>query len=214
MSITINGIDLDADPLALPVYEEVIQRDCYRVGSIPENAEWIIDIGAFHGEFMLWAHKHRPYARLVGYEPYWINFAQARNNLQWETSNGFDLQMRPVMDAECRCDIAFTKVHPAGSMVYKRDDGELKAVSIDSVVAGKRRIALKMDCEGSERAIFSSLDWLERVDWLAMEFHNHDGDEFKLLLMREGFEVLSLEGCQGDPWDKSMAGGILIARRP
>lgn len=214
MSITINGIKLDDDPLSLPVYEEVIQRDCYRVGSIPENAEWIIDIGAFHGEFMLWAHHHRPIAGMVGYEPNAASYSKAWRNLQVVDGSLWDLWRIAVGELGGWCRTLEPKGHPAGTVVESSALGDLPMVGIESVVAGMRRIALKMDCEGSERAIFSSLDWLKHVDWLAMEFHNHDGHQFAKKLVNAGFAILALEGCQGDSWDKSMAGGILIARRP
>ena len=212
--MNIRGIELDDDPLALPVYQEVIERDCYKVDSIPGNAEWIIDIGAFHGEFMLWANRYRPHARLVGYEPNTRSYVAAWQNLQAVDPLSWALRMAAVGDGEGHCRIVEPYGHPAGTVVETAPLGDVEMVGIDSVVAGKRRIAIKMDCEGSERAIFSDRHWLCNVDWLAMEFHNHDGDEFASKLVNAGFAILALEGCQGGPWGKSMQGGILIARRP
>lgn len=211
--MNIQGIELDDDPLAIPVYQEVIERDCYKVQTIPPHAEWIIDIGAFHGEFMLWANKHRPLARLVGYEPNAASYSKAWRNicpiqdLAW-------LHCRAVSDKIGWCRTIEPDNHPAGTAIALSYIGDVPVDSIDAVLGNRQRIALKMDCEGSERAIFSSLNWLRDVDWMAMEFHNHDGDQFADKLVNAGFSILALEGCQGDPWDKSMAGGILIARRP
>lgn len=215
--ITIKGIQLDDDPLALPVYEEVITRDCYRVDTIPQDIEHIIDVGAFHGEFMLWAHKHRPDASMKGYEPNIKSLAAANGNLSrafWPYWNDWDLMWGAVGAFDGACNIEQPAGHPAGTSVQPDNEGTVRLYGIAGLVAGKKNVAIKLDCEGSERAIFSHLGWLEPVRWLAMEFHNHDGFHYADLLAKSGFVIGRLEGCQGDPWDLSMAGGIIIAWRP
>lgn len=215
-TVTIKGIELDADPLALPVYDEVITRDCYRVDTIPRDIEHIIDVGAFHGEFMLWAHKHRPLASLLGYEPNIDSNSACYGNLLRGISDRrmWDLVWAAVGAFDGACNIEQPEGHPAGTSVQPDNDGTVRFYGIAGLVAGKKNVAIKLDCEGSERAIFSHLRWLQPVRWLAMEFHNHDGDYFADLLAKSGFVIGRLEGCQGDPWDPSMAGGIIIAWRP
>ncbi len=66
--------------------------------------------------------------------------------------------------------------------------------------------AVKLDCEGSESEIFDSPVWLACVNWLAMEWHNCDGDRYADTLRNLGFDVeMSCEGTN--------SGGIIHARR-
>ena len=78
-----------------------------------------------------------------------------------------------------------------------------------------RPLFVKMDCEGCETEAFKDLSWLQRVDRVSMEWHNHDGDVFRDILIEHGFEV-EIEGGGPKPrpvWDKSIGGGLLHAKR-
>jgi FkbM family methyltransferase len=73
---------------------------------------------------------------------------------------------------------------------------------------------LKMDIEGAEFAMFQdSAPWLERVDNLAMEVHNKQGDPSEIIdrLRHAGFQVSWLDDA-GYPVDPRHAGYIYASR--
>ncbi len=58
-------------PAAKDVADEVLLRDCYRIGTIPKGL-WVLDAGAFYGEFAI-ACAQRGFT-VSAYEPKWESF--------------------------------------------------------------------------------------------------------------------------------------------
>jgi FkbM family methyltransferase len=147
---------------------------------LPPNPT-IIDVGGYIGDFALYAVKCLNAARVVVYEPTGENFAMLTQNI---ALNGYGDRITAVQKA----------VGESGEMtlhVRSLDDGEihssphlyadgehrtvpsvglaeiLDAHAIDSVDL------LKVDCEGGEYEIFSSVSdaVLERIKNIAFEYH-------------------------------------------
>jgi hypothetical protein len=120
------------------------------------------------------------------------------------------------------CDFSFWPDHPGGSGFRNINGGVVvksHCVRLSDIVEGignKKPIVVKLDCEGSERSIFEDDNgWIKSVCMVVMEWHNHDGDYYRDILQSFGFDVF-LEGGGPHPrpaWNKSIGGGLLIARR-
>lgn len=71
---------------------------------------------------------------------------------------------------------------------------------------------LKLDVEGAERELFAD-PVIASYDHLVMEWHNFDGALYATILRMHGFKVTTLTGCDGTPWNPTLAGGYLRAHR-
>ncbi len=81
----------------------------------------------------------------------------------------------------------------------------------------KLPIFVKMDCEGAELEIFNHFGtWIHAdIKAVSLETHNFDADYYATILKGAGFD-LELFGTCPYPlpkWDKTMCGGLVIARR-
>lgn len=212
-------------PHAQSLAEEVITEDCYELAHL--NRDWfLIDCGACYGEASLYAASLGAYAYAL--EPSDPSFAVLTSNVEINR----DL---PGMVIPCNRFVGvhnaivehyFWPHHPGGSGKSPCDKSiyrQMTAIGVDRLIKdalhkyGKhRKIAVKMDIEGSEVEAFKDCDeWLPKVEHIALETHNFDNDVFAAHLERNGFEV-KLSGTGKPPrvaWDKSMAGGLVVGRR-
>lgn len=216
--------------LNLPHAEEVIREiwddDCYRMGDIPMGSI-VLDIGSFYGEFGLICRVNND-CRVISFEPSSVNYGIVKLNIQ---VNGlvkdrlFSIEHCAIRGVNGVQLFQHDTNHPAGSSICDGDtySEEVTCWSINDAVevamelfGNDRPVVVKMDCEGSERSIFeANPEWLLRVSIVTMEFHNHDGDFYRDILEKNGFDVdVTGGGPKPRPkWDKSMGGGLLFAKR-
>ncbi len=108
--------------------------------------------------------------------------------------------------------------HPAGTITNESDaKGQIQSKRLSDIVRDKAGpICVKMDCEGAEVGIFrDDPSWMDHVDIVMMEWHDHDGHLFQNELTKRGFKV-ELERCgprPQDPVDLSVTRGLLLAKR-
>lgn len=209
-------------PHAADLADESIARDCYELRSL--EGQWAVaDIGACYGEFAYFAKSlgHvvlaaepslRSFAILTlnGYEHYQLDYTWQRMVVGGEQPN----EKMPHF---------YREDHPAAS--GPPCDPGIKNlcrwITMSDVVGILRihrlPIFVKMDCEGAEVEIFEHIDtWIDGVSAVSMETHNYDADVFGSKLEKRGFEC-KLLGTSPYPlpaWDKTMAGGLVIARKP
>ncbi len=212
-------------PHAEAVAEEVIKDDCYRIDHIVEGSI-VIDIGAFYGEFAIAAfwRGHKVWA----FEPDSDNFSVLNQNF---VLNGCPIDIRcfnyGVSNKIENPTFIQQDDHPAGNRVKKPNEGgilkcfpTIECVPMSNIVSQVRArhgkealIFVKMDCEGMETEIFKDSTWIKEINQISMEWHNHDGDLYRDILMSHGFNV-TLEGGGPPPrpaYDKSIGGGLLHA---
>ena len=222
--IEVEGLRFLNVPSAQSVIDEIFRDDCYRISEIPDGCT-VFDIGAFYGEFGIYmASKKR--CKVYAFEPASNNFGIACIN--WKTINSqnpvvnFMIYNRAVTGSGELVLVNYRPEHPAGSQVKETESGGLfpstKLSSIVNDVCKPKQapICVKLDCEGSEVGIFrDDSGWIDQVDIVTMEFHNHDGDFYQGILEAKGFKV-EVTGSGPKPraiWDKSMTGGLLFAKR-
>lgn len=216
-----NTVKLLNVPHAFEVGEEVILHDCYRIKSLPGNAI-VIDIGGFYGEYGILAHRQG--AKFVAvFEPSSVNYAIMQAHVMLNDLDGrcdFMTFETAVVDYDGVIKFRHDLEHPAGSSIsgfgYPVDCADISGILNNF---GARfefdPIVVKIDAEGAEERIFQNLEWLERVEYLTMEFHNYDGQKYADILHNAGFTV-ELEGAGPPPrptWNESIQGGLLHAKR-
>lgn len=182
---------------AKAVYDEVLVEDTYRIGNIPQGA-LVFDVGAFCGEFSIACAMMRG-CTVWAYEPSPV-YKIAQLNVSFNVLNNFQQDVRICNLAIAKSDgvrpFDFQEKSPTSSG-FGDSSGRLVQCAtlkgqIDMALElfGKPvPVVVKLDCEGAEREIFEDESWLPSVSLLMIEFHNKDGQIYKGILERNGFEV-------------------------
>jgi FkbM family methyltransferase len=213
--IETHGIRLLNVPQAQSLIDEVISGDCYLIDTIPSNCR-VLDLGACYGEFAILAASLGFTVKAV--EPSKDSHAILCANVQ---SNKLAGDVRVVRGAASEKkgphQHMYDPTHPAGSGQNGAFLESVQGFTINDLTTGWDHWAIKMDVEGDEAGLFDSAgSWLPFTDWLSMEFHNHDGEQYAKVLREDGFNVQIFGGGPKQtrtPWDPSMTGGIVHAQR-
>jgi FkbM family methyltransferase len=202
--LTYGDIKLIDAPEAKQVADEVITNDCYRIGTIPKDCT-VIDVGAFYGEFAIaCANRGHP---TFAFEPALSSFGNLLENLILNPTVRVEPFNIGVHDFDGMSFLNFDKDHPAGSKLAESGH-PVWVCTIHSIFDSlEGPFAVKLDCEGAEKEIFRNTHWLDSVNWLAIEWHNSDGDFYADILGERGFFRVEMS-CDG-----TNSGGILHARR-
>lgn len=215
------GVTLLNVPHAQSLADEVITEDCYELEEL--NGSWrILDIGAFYGEFSL-------YAALLGHDVLAVEPSQESCKIcecnRSLNGRAFLIERKFVTSRESDEKVVhwYRPDHPAGSGPQV-DGGVMERVSPVTVktlismlsVFPPKPLMVKMDCEGAEVEICKTIDdWIDQVDCIAMEFHNRNAAYFAELFEKFGFSVKAT-GSGPKPRaiaDSTTGGGLIIARR-
>ena len=198
-----NGIRLLNVPAAISVYDEVITRNIYRAETIPDSST-VLDVGAFYGEFALLCLQRGH--RVIAHEPSWQNLKTlVLNVVANQHGPRCVVDYSAVGEASGSRDFYHDAQHPAGSKFSVSGDA-VRVLGINEILREWPTInAVKLDCEGAEREILPVMDF-SNINWLAMEWHDCDGDFYGDILLKNGFGVeLSCDGGN--------SGGIIRATK-
>lgn len=201
---------------------EMYCRNVYlRTGLVMPRAGWVVDLGANHGLFSVWAAMAG--AQVVAVEAQ-QGFAPVIRGLA--AHNGVAARVH-VETA-----VAGGATTPGSTVGVLADDRRWAAashgavqrpggMSVPEIMANYQidRIGLlKADIEGGEFAVFGAsedLGWLERVDQLVMEVHPDWGDAVGLAdrLRQRGYRV-DLRDNAGNPVTAARRVDYAYCRRP
>ncbi|MDX1953689.1 MAG: FkbM family methyltransferase [Verrucomicrobiota bacterium] len=138
----------------------------------------IVDIGANIGIFSKMATVLFPEAKIYSYEPHPSAFACLKKNAEGTGISPFNCgvsNMAGQFFLEANCDSTTGAVSVSGGI-------PVKCISVSELQPETGEIdLLKMDCEGSEWAIFQDSGLLARTKYLTMEYHLVDGHTLKEL---------------------------------
>lgn len=184
---------------------EMYCRNVYlRTGlTIPADG-WVVDLGANHGLFAVWAAVSG--ARVVAVEAQQGFAAEIR---ALAVSNGVadrvhvEAKLAGGTDAALIGEIADERTWAAASHAGVTRPANVSAPTLMSTYGMDRIGLLKMDIEGGEFAVLGTgenLDWLTRVDQLALEIHPQFGDAGALVerIRSHGFAA-DLRDNEGHP---------------
>ena len=149
----------------------------------------VVDIGAYVGDFALYAIKHFGARQVIAYEPSKRNFSIMQRNIE---NNQYDDQIISVNMAVSDTDTVFMDIdlpdrRQANVSVYQPSSSltRVKSVTLKDLFDIHKLECvdfLKLDCEGSEYAILLSapLELFGQIRNIAMEFHEIEGFKQKL----------------------------------
>jgi FkbM family methyltransferase len=169
-----------------------------------KDAKSIVDLGANIGLASLYMMRQYPGARLLAVEPDPSNFKLLLQNLEasqfcdrsraiqaavWSDSGPLEIHQ-----PESAGHVNQYRVKPVESTGEKC--GAIPGMTIQKIfeMSGFDSIdILKVDVEGAEVELFKgNTDWLKRVRWLAIEFHDESRKQcdFDALMARQGWKIL------------------------
>jgi FkbM family methyltransferase len=138
------------------------------------NPATIVDAGAHIGMASILFARRYPLSKIIAIEPEPSNFALLLKN----TSSYKNIL--PLCAALWREDgevtLGRSNVHPKGAFqIVEKGEIRVRAVTIDTLMreTGIQSIdILKVDIEGSEREVFASCNWIDKVHVIAIELHD------------------------------------------
>lgn len=185
-----HGLDLtfvpDNDGITKIVTRE-IKRD-YQLDNLGlKNGDTVIDIGAHKGIVSCYLAKKYPGAQVLAYEPVKENYTALLKNIELNHLDNVTAFNLAVTGDGRDVTIAKQKGNSGGCSIYAKgsDDETVKSVTLESIFEFhkiERLPLLKIDCEGAEFEIISSLNGsLAKIERLRGEFHRSAGEADKLL---------------------------------
>lgn len=238
--LTYGSVKLLDIPHARALADEIFEEDCYHVARIPDDSI-VIDVGACYGEFAIRCAVEKR-CRVLACEPSAENRAILTMNRQLNDLTEDQVAISQLaVGRPGRRNFLHRPDHPAGSLLEGDASrgcagtvSEVDVIAIaDQIQLARTRwgylpVCVKMDCEGAEHEIFAEVDWIDQVQVIAMEWHDHDGLHFKALIEPRGFSVLVEGGgpvprplwdpvaerwtWKGAPWG-DIGAGLLFAER-
>jgi FkbM family methyltransferase len=177
---------------------EMYCRNVYlRTGLVMPRSGWVIDLGANHGLFSVWAAVSG--AQVVAVEAQQefapvIRGLAACNGVTSRVHVEVALAGGAASPEATAGDLADDELWAATSHGAARRPAAMSVPEIMSAYPIDRVDLLKVDIEGGEFAVFDEgedLRWLEKVDQVVMEVHPQWGDAVGLVdrLGRHGFSV-------------------------
>ena len=162
------------------VAEELQGDTCLE--TIPfQPGDVVIDIGTHVGLVSMYLAKRWPFLRIDAFEPYPANHENCADNLclnnvsnvrlfrQAVTADGRSVVLRCLPSNTGGATAIFGL--PSAGAAEPVDSTTLPAILEGTLAPGQRCRLLKIDCEGMEYEILSQPRALDRVDYLAAEFH-------------------------------------------
>jgi FkbM family methyltransferase len=181
----IDGISLlaydEADSQAANWVAWELQADDYRLRDMRfGDGDVVIDIGAHVGLFSIYLAKRWPVIKVFSFEPFPVNFRNCAENLQLNGITNVVLSPIAITNDNRLLNMA-TDPHNSGgaSAVVKTFESngivtDLASMTLDEVFLAHeidRCKLMKIDCEGMEYEILLGARVLDKVEYLAGEFH-------------------------------------------
>ncbi len=201
--VRVRGVVLEIEDFATSSVVEVVPRelaaDCYNFELIPfQPRDVVVDVGANVGIASIYLAKKQPELTIHACEPVPENFTHLERNL---SRNGVTnvVPHRAAVTADGRsfkmsAHFYSNSGSASGHYANLRSPGffhyEVPSITLDALFARHqitRCRLLKIDCEGSEHEVLLGCRVLDRVEWLAGEFHLNQG------LERAGYSFERLE---------------------
>ena len=198
---------------ALFLFDEIFVQNCYTTPELADakDVRTIIDVGANIGEFSIRAKQLWPDAQIIAIEPHPNNFAALQEHIQ---VNGLKdvIAIQAGLSEQCGSfDLYLSPRNMAGHSMYKKTSHSIQVQTrtlADAISMLRPPCVcdlLKIDCEGCEYSILSSLtpELAARIGCIVFEPEHqlYDVEELARNLGALGFQVAA-------------QGNLLVCSRP
>lgn len=148
----------------------------------PQDARWVIDMGANVGLSLRFWLKHFPGARVIGVEPDADNIRMCERNLSLTRGGTERTTLLQACVGGSRRTVSLDRRR--GAWGYRMADGpadadQIPVITVDDVIQTTDGVIdlMKMDIEGAEAEVFTHpTPWLARVRVLVIEVHAPFGE--------------------------------------
>lgn len=177
-----------------PLFEEIVQQDCYRLRSLPFTPDVVFDIGANVGVFASYARFLFPKATVICLEPdnrnYGLLFRHCGHlprmkllNVALGTGPIWTKPVASICSPYFNGGAQYVSEGQLGftpqTFADSYEPSQVDRVSLNEIMASvwpteEMILLCKIDIEGAENCIFNhgpSMDALRRMDYVAMEVH-------------------------------------------
>lgn len=209
----------DSSSQLFPICEEIFFNRVYQKEMVRvERGDTVVDIGANVGIFAVHAFKMGA-VKLLLYEPFPNNVKLIKRNLRLNKIFSAQVFEKGVSDKRMVSKLYVGDVDSGNLFFDHNITGPLKkfikvkTITFHDIFTQNKLEKIdfvKMDCEGSEGAIFSSTpqDTLQKIHKIALEFH----DNVSLLSHQQIIKKLKLAGFKTWlVWDKVSPFGYIYA---
>ena len=210
------------------IIKEEFYENPYHIEEIPENSV-VLDLGAHIGTFALHVAKMRG-CTVYAYEPSPDTFKLLLENVKLNKLEGQIKCFKQAVAGKSGIR-KFYMVTPysQGSSLFLDEHPD-----VEELITGREMVqcvtlkqvfeehsienlgCLKIDIEEAEREVFSeeSKPYFYRAEYLALEWHNYDGEKYAEYMRGLGFSVrLTGTGERANVYVPGYARGMLYARR-
>lgn len=191
----------NSDVSDLDIVHEVVVNDCYKLDRLPLRGRTVFDIGAHIGSFAVLAALQARAHMIVCIEPEPSNLRVLKHNLELNKIKACEVIPLPVYPRK-KAYLSLNSSNTGGHRIGRRSTLKcsrcvhcITPSRLSSVIQGfgKRAVTMKIDCEGCERALFSSrlFRGLEMGSTVVLESHKFTGSS-RLALDMPGWRLCSL----------------------
>ena len=159
-----------------------LQEDDYHLREMSfAKGDIVVDIGAHIGLFSIYLAKRWPDITIYAFEPFPTNFRNCMDNLRLNHVENVVLSPMAVANDNRLMSMTVDPQNSGGASAVIRVFepfgvvNDIKSVALDEVFSLRsieRCRLLKIDCEGMEYEILRGATVLNRVDYIAGEFHS------------------------------------------
>lgn len=157
------------------IFEEIFVEQVYPFEVVNFSPDLVLDCGAFTGMFSLRARRHFPHAKLIAFEPDAHNASRIRQAI---ALNSAAIEHREAAVGTEDGHARFTGGGYGGKLVEGDEEGrDVTVVSLLRILREQRprRLVLKMDIEGAERALLPAIvDLLPADTVIFLETHDEE----------------------------------------
>lgn len=161
----------------IPMSEVWIYEAYTPAGFKIDKKDIVVDIGAYIGDFSIYAATKAIQGKVYAYEPVPANFRLLKHNMKLNNLDNLVPFNLGVFDGKGRKKI-YLSDSPSASSLFGRGDSSflVKTVGLKDVFEdnGLEKIDfLKIDCEGAEYDILLNTPqkYLDKIDKVALEYH-------------------------------------------
>ncbi len=186
-------------------YKKIYVRDKNYPDFGIHEKDIVFDIGANKGIFTVLASRLAPSGQVYCFEPIVDNYSVLQENLKLNNCNNVKTENIAIGAVDGKAEINLSTTTD-GHSLYWKNSGEKQSIIVNRLdlycrANGIDRIDfLKMDCEGAEYDILSTMtkDMAQKIGKIGMEYHvgipDHKPEEIITLLTGLGFNVIHFGG--------------------